>query len=514
MSMSTSGNFDVLSFVGGVATAASAAIVLMSCSGDEKGTRKKEKKDETVAVAPVKTGLEAQSYDPKIKEELTTRVKSFFGQEKFNQLEERFVVVVGLGGVGSHAANMLLRSGIRRIRVVDFDQVTLSSLNRHAVANLGDVGISKAEAIRRHFKNIVPWCEVEAVTEMFRADNAAELLGGNPDYVLDCIDDVKTKAELLAYCTKNNIKVLTSMGAGGKSDPTRLRIGTLADCVKDPLASKIRWSLKKHDVSPDDVMTVYSVEKPVVALMPLTDEQKSNPAEYGAVEHIRLRVLPVLGTSPAIFGQAMASFVLTSLADMPYTPEPGDRLSKNVKHRVRQKLNATEKRLYGSCEGLDLDEDDLEFIIQQTWGSRCSVSGHRMGGGALNVLARWDPKRPPTPYNLVFVQPAFAAAIEASPTGGSGVESLDKETKLRIEQRLRWCRDMCSAVWPPVALLSDYTDCNRKLEALRSNDDSAPTSADVSCGSDSITISKSCLLKLVSVTSIMGFVFFSRKRYF
>ena len=146
--------------------------------------------------------------------------------------------------------------------------------------------------------------------------------------------------------------------------------------------------MKKYDVSPDSVLTVYSVEKPVVALLPLSAEQRDAPEEFGAVEHIRLRVLPVLGTSPAIFGQAMASFVLTSLADMSYFPEPGDRLSKNVKHRVRQKLNATEKRLYGTCEGLDLDEDDLEFIIQQTWGSRCSVSGGRMGGGALNVLVR------------------------------------------------------------------------------------------------------------------------------
>mmetsp|Transcript_18416 Transcript_18416/g.34403 ORF Transcript_18416/g.34403 Transcript_18416/m.34403 type:complete len:498 (+) Transcript_18416:46-1539(+) len=491
-------NFDVMSFMGGVATAASAAFVLMNNT----------KPSGTSATDKVQIKTSASSYDPKIKEELTTRVKSFFGDEKFSKLEERFVVVVGLGGVGSHAANMLIRSGIRRIRLVDFDQVTLSSLNRHAVANLGDVGISKAEAMRRHFKNIVPWCEVEAVTEMFRADNAEELLGGKPDYVLDCIDDVKTKAELLAFCTKNSIQVLTSMGAGGKSDPTRLRIGTLADCVKDPLASKIRWSLKKHDVSPEAVMTVFSVEKPVVALMPLSDEQKSNPAEFGAVEHIRLRVLPVLGTSPAIFGQAMASFVLTTLADMPYTPEPGDRLSKNVKHRVRQKLNANEKRLHGSCEGLDLDEDDLEFIIQQTWGSRCSVSGHRMGGGALNVLVRWDPTKPPVPYNLVFVQPAYAAAIEASSTGGSGVESFDAETKQRIEARLQWCQDMCASAWPPLGLLSDYADSNRKLDVIRAG---AAADTAACCGK---TFSVSCFMKLASVVSIAGVFWFNRRSIF
>ncbi len=124
------------------------------------------------------------------------------------------MIVVGVGGVGSHAANMLIRSGVRRIRLIDFDQVTLSSLNRHAVANLEDVGISKVEALSRHFKKISPWCTVEAVPEMFRLQDADRLLEGAPDYVLDCIDDVNTKAELIAYCTKHGIKILTSMGAG------------------------------------------------------------------------------------------------------------------------------------------------------------------------------------------------------------------------------------------------------------------------------------------------------------
>lgn len=76
--------------------------------------------------------------------------------------------MVGLGGVGSHCANMLIRSGVKKMRVIDFDQVTLSSLNRHAVANMKDVGLSKAEVMCRHFRNIVPWCEIEAITEMFR----------------------------------------------------------------------------------------------------------------------------------------------------------------------------------------------------------------------------------------------------------------------------------------------------------------------------------------------------------
>lgn len=182
-----------------------------------------------------------------------------------------------MGGVGSHAVNMLVRSGVGRVRIIDFDQVSLSSLNRHALATWSDVGTSKADAVCRRLKEIVPWCCVEAITEMFKADSAARLLAGEPDYVLDCIDDVNTKAELIAFCKKNNLTVLTSMGAGGKADPTRMRIAPLTDCINDPLAQKIKWKLKKHQIAPETVTSVFSIEKPIVDLLPLDDEQKAAP---------------------------------------------------------------------------------------------------------------------------------------------------------------------------------------------------------------------------------------------
>ena len=225
------------------------------------------------------------------------------------------------------------------------------------------------------------------------------------------------------------------MGAGGKADPTRIRISALADCINDPLASKIKWKLKKHDVDPEKVMSIFSVEKPMCDLLPLDEEQKNNPQvtfsgllfhplndmrllfptfllsiiwnqsywfldqpttllkDYGVVDYIRLRVMPVLGTSPSIFGQAMASYVLCSLAGdwvsatefyvrfmksrefffsrydsqlvlqwsivfvlhffLPllfwlnktgkmYDPEVCERMSKNLKHKMRQTFQSTE----------------------------------------------------------------------------------------------------------------------------------------------------------------------------
>jgi tRNA A37 threonylcarbamoyladenosine dehydratase len=147
-----------------------------------------------------------------IRDELFSRNISFFNAERFAKIEKSFIVVVGLGGVGSHAANMLVRSGVRHIRLIDFDQVTLSSLNRNAMATMDDVGKSKALVMRARLLTVVPWCEIEVVVEMFKGEYAERLLAGHPDYVLDCIDDVSTKADLISFCHKHRIPVLTSMG--------------------------------------------------------------------------------------------------------------------------------------------------------------------------------------------------------------------------------------------------------------------------------------------------------------
>lgn len=262
----------------------------------------------------MKGGKKKTEYPIEIRNEIYSRINSFFGEENFNKIQSSFVIVVGIGGVGSHAANMLVRSGVQRIRIIDFDQVSLSSLNRHGVAVMEDVGKPKTEVTQSRLEAIIPWANIEIVTELFRADNAERSLSGNPDYVLDCIDDISTKADLISYCVKNNIRILSSLGAGGKADPTRMRIAPLSDCINDPLASKIKWKLKKYGVQAEQVMAVFSIEKTVSELLPLDEEQVNNPQDFGVVDYMRVRVVPVLGTSPSIFGQSMASYVLCQLA--------------------------------------------------------------------------------------------------------------------------------------------------------------------------------------------------------
>ena len=254
--------------------------------------------------------------------------------------------------------------------------------------------------------------------------------------MLDCIDDVNTKAELLHFCHSRGLPVLTSMGAGGKSDPTKLRIGTLGDVVKDPLASKIKWKLKKKGILSsqiDDFMTVYSSEKPTVDLLPLSEEQFQNPHDFGAVDYLRLRVIPVLGTSPSIFGQAMASYVLCQVADRVYAPEACERMSRNLRQKVLKMLRKDETTRFGSDEAVDLDEDDCELIVQQIWGGRCAISGKRFGGHNPLSLTRWDPERGPAVDNLVLL-----AASEAGKLVKEGSGAFSQEQVAAVQKRLQW----------------------------------------------------------------------------
>lgn len=120
---------------------------------------------------------------------------------------------------------------------------------RHSVATLADVGTSKVQCCKTHFNRICPWVQIDAINELFSLDSADRLLSGSPDYVIDCIDNITTKVDLLAYCKKRDMKVFSAMGAGGKYDPTRIQISDISDTFEDPLARAVRIRLKKAGVA-------------------------------------------------------------------------------------------------------------------------------------------------------------------------------------------------------------------------------------------------------------------------
>ena len=214
--------------------------------------------------------------------------------------------------------NSLCRSGVGKLRIVDFDQVTLSSLNRHAFALRKDVGISKVKCLTKYIKRIFPHIEVDARECFLKSDNISELIDGQPDYVIDCIDDLPSKCQLIAYCLKHKINVISSGGAGMKADPNKVQIRDLKDCTYDPLTKRMRDILREdYKMKKPDVKVVFSNEKPKMKLMPLKDFQKDDPSNYQTIKGLRVRIVPVLGTIPAMFGLTLASYVICQICDFP-----------------------------------------------------------------------------------------------------------------------------------------------------------------------------------------------------
>ncbi|CAK9237974.1 unnamed protein product [Sphagnum troendelagicum] len=317
-----------------------------------------------------------------------TRNSQFFGEDGLRKVHQSFVVVVGLGGVGSHAAAMLLRSGVGKLRLVDFDQVSLSSLNRHAVATRADVGSSKAVCLKTHFARIFPECEVDARVQMFEASSQDELLAGSPDFVLDCIDNIDTKVSLLAACVQKGLKVLSATGAGARADPTRIRVADLKESSNDPLSRSVRHRLRREHGILGGIPVVFSTERPKAKLLPFKgpDGQDANPLDYQVVPGFRIRIIPVLGTIPAIFGQVMASYVVTHIAGMPVPMEPVVNL--DVEH-------------YG------VDKEEISYVVRELWRGRSARNqdSSNVGRGmwrSVNQLTitRWDHSRPPSIDNL------------------------------------------------------------------------------------------------------------------
>lgn len=154
-------------------------------------------------------------------------------------------------------------------------------------------------------------------------DTVEHYLKDQVDFVIDCIDNVEAKVELLYQCVKKSIKVVSSCGAGMKCDPTRIQIGDLSKTRDDQLARKIRKQLKTRGVE-KGVTVVFSNEKTDMGLMPLKEHQKENPSKFKVFDNYRLRTVPVMSTMPALIGLSIASHIICELAGHPMSPHEID----------------------------------------------------------------------------------------------------------------------------------------------------------------------------------------------
>jgi tRNA A37 threonylcarbamoyladenosine dehydratase len=206
------------------------------------------------------------------------RAARLFGEPGLHRLMAARVVVIGVGGVGSFAAEALVRSGVGRIVLVDFDKVCVTNTNRQLHAMKGTVGQRKVEVMAERLGAIHPNVTVESVAEFYEAGSSARILDGAVDFVIDAIDNLTAKAHLVATCLQRGIPLVSCMGAAARLDPTQIRVDDLCNTKGDPFARALRKILRsEHGLEleknrPIGVPAVYSTEEPIPPTPPTYDE--------------------------------------------------------------------------------------------------------------------------------------------------------------------------------------------------------------------------------------------------
>lgn len=203
------------------------------------------------------------------------------GQDNFNKLKESHIIVFGLGGVGGYAVEMLARLGVGKIDIVDNDTVSNTNLNRQIIALNSTIGKYKTDLFEERIKEINKDCIVTKYT-MFYDENTKDKIDlSKYDYVIDAIDSVKSKLDLIIYCINNNIKIVSSMGMGNRIDPSLVKITDISKTEYDPLSKIIRKKLRENKIN--HLKVVYSSERPINIIYDINAEKKGSNYAPGSI---------------------------------------------------------------------------------------------------------------------------------------------------------------------------------------------------------------------------------------
>lgn len=194
-------------------------------------------------------------------ESIYTRTEMMLGESAIAKLKASKVAVFGIGGVGGFATEALARAGVGNLTLIDSDKVSITNINRQIIALNSTVGEYKTEAMKKRIYDINPDCSVTTVNSFYSEENADSFAIENFDYVVDCIDSVRSKIHLIASATEKNVKIISSMGAGNKLDPTRFKVSDISKTTTDPLAKVIRTELRKRGIN--HLKVVFSDEEPI-----------------------------------------------------------------------------------------------------------------------------------------------------------------------------------------------------------------------------------------------------------
>ena len=230
------------------------------------------------------------------------------GQEGLELLKNTTVLVLGIGGVGSFAAESLARSGIGKLILVDKDTVDITNVNRQLVATLSTIGREKVAVMEERVKDVNPDCEVIAIHQFYTEENYEEIFAHQPDYVIDASDTLQYKIHIAEECMQRNIPIISSMGAANKMDPTRFKIADISKTHTDPLAKIIRVRLRKKGIR-KGLPVVFSDESPIV--------QKAEVVKHVGNDQAAIRKAQLPPSSnafvPSVVGLICTSWVVNSI---------------------------------------------------------------------------------------------------------------------------------------------------------------------------------------------------------
>lgn len=226
------------------------------------------------------------------------RAELLFKKEGLERLKNAHVMVVGLGGVGSFAAEFLARAGVGKMTIVDGDVVDITNINRQLPALHSTVGQPKVTIVGDRLMDINPELNLIRVQEFLSPERAYELVTPEYDYVLDCIDSITPKLNLLISARRQKVKIISNMGAGGKYEAGKVRVADISKTEYCPLAKTVRKRLKKEGIS-KGVKVVYSIEYPDQTSLKMTDGSNFKKSFFGTNSWI-----------PAVFGLHSAETVV------------------------------------------------------------------------------------------------------------------------------------------------------------------------------------------------------------
>ena len=246
--------------------------------------------------------------------------KRLYTQAGFEKLNQACVTIVGIGGVGSWIAEALARTAIGKMILIDLDDLCVTNTNRQIHASDNNIGRLKVEVMAERINQINPECQVIPVIDFLTRDNLAEHINKNTDYVVDAIDNARTKASMIAYCKRQKIKIISIGGAGGQKDPLKITVGDLSRTWQDPLSAKVRNELRRNHRFSKNPKRRFGVE------CVYSTEQLNYPTSDGNVSFekqsregsARLDCAQGLGAGVAVtatFGMIAASRIINRLVD-------------------------------------------------------------------------------------------------------------------------------------------------------------------------------------------------------